>query len=69
MPDVPGLIPALLQRIIRASTACLRSTNVGSTLGRSVGPAAGEIRAQFVDEDLDHPNRVLLADIIFQAGW
>jgi hypothetical protein len=23
----------------------------------------------FVDEDLDHPNRVLLADIIFQAVW
>jgi len=24
-------------------------------------------KVQFVDEDLDHPNRVLLADIIFQA--
>jgi hypothetical protein len=33
------------------------------------GPAAGEIRAPFVDEDLDHPNRVLLTDIIFQAVW
>src|SRR5713226_10708671 len=28
-------------------------------------PQGGKI--QFVDEDLDHPNRVLLADIIFQA--
>ena len=24
-------------------------------------------KVQFVDEDLDHPNRVLLADIILQA--
>src|SRR5260370_42164280 len=24
-------------------------------------------KVQFLDEDLDHPNRVLLADIIFQA--
>jgi hypothetical protein len=33
---------------------------------RHPGKSQGR-KVQFVDEDLDHPNRVLLADIIFQA--
>jgi hypothetical protein len=33
---------------------------------RHPGKSQGR-KVQFVDEDLDYPNRILLADLIFQA--
>src|SRR5712691_1218771 len=62
----PSIMPPPRRRIPILIVAAFSSRSPRDNRRRHPCKSQGG-KFQFVDEDLDHPNRVLLADIIFQA--